>query len=184
MCKRPFLLQFSDVTMYCDFANNSEIIWGLSSITFLSIQREVLAFNFINPFFLTHPISDPNPNSFLLPSYYLKVTRVSSWGSCKGQTQLGCYTTTAGGTLSYRKSCRSRLPWPPAMSTPCARCWSRAILQTVAMPTAGPCFISLQQEARRDVSVFFWNMEVSCPERKIIWHLSISISTAGFSSSD
>lgn len=31
---------------------------------------------------------------------------------------------------------------------------------------AGPCFISLQQEGKRDVFVFFLNMEVSCLEGK------------------
>lgn len=72
----------------------------------------------------------------------------------------GCWTITAEGTQSYRRSCRSRRRWRPAMSTPSARCWSRATRPRSETPTAGRCCTSLRQRAKSAACACSSNTEV------------------------
>lgn len=72
----------------------------------------------------------------------------------------GCWTITVEGTQSYRRSCRSKRQWRPAMSTPSARCWSRATRPRSGTPTAGHCCTSLRRRGRSDVCACSSNTEV------------------------
>lgn len=72
----------------------------------------------------------------------------------------GCWTITAEGTQSCRRSCRSRRRWRLAMSTLSARCWSRATRPRSETPTAGRCCTSLRPRARSAVCACSSNTEV------------------------
>lgn len=72
----------------------------------------------------------------------------------------GCWTITAGGTLSFMRSCRSRLQWQQVMCTLSGECWSKDTRLRSAMPMAGHCSTSLLPKEKRDVFESFWSMEV------------------------
>lgn len=72
----------------------------------------------------------------------------------------GCWTITAEGTLSFMRSCRSRLQWQRGMSALSEECWNKDTLLRSVMPTVGHCSISLLPKEKRDVFEYFWSMEV------------------------
>lgn len=72
----------------------------------------------------------------------------------------GCWTITAEGTQSYRRSCRSRRRWRLAMSTLSARCWSRATRPRSETPMAGRCCTSLRRRAKSVACACSSNTEV------------------------
>lgn len=72
----------------------------------------------------------------------------------------GCWTITAEGTLSFMRSCKSRLRWQQGMCALSGECWSRDTRLRFVMPMAGRCFTSLLPKEKSDACVCSWSMEV------------------------
>lgn len=90
------------------------------------------------------------------------ISRVSLWPGPQEwlRNVTGCWTITSEGIRTCRRSCRSKQRWQLAMSTPCARCWSRATRPRSGTPTGGRCCISPPPRARSAASASSSSTEV------------------------